>query len=88
MDSEEDCVVEVKEARSGKTLSYAKTVEKYVCKVEPHKAILEHDYFIKLIEVAEKKRREEIHKKELGFISDQEEVLSPSHAKESEWDVL
>ena len=54
--SEDDCVVDVKDAINGKHLSYKGTIDKYVFKVEPHRAILEHDYFIKMIEIAEKNR--------------------------------
>ena len=50
---EEECIVEVKDCKNGKTLSYKKTIGKYVCKVEAIKAVLETDYFIKLIEKAE-----------------------------------
>lgn len=60
----------MKDATTGKTLSYKKTIGKYVCKVEPHRAILEHDYFIKLIEIAEEKRALEVEKIELGLQSD------------------
>lgn len=35
-------------------------------KVEPHRAILESDYFIKMIEEAEQARDEEIEKCEAG----------------------
>jgi hypothetical protein len=42
----------------------------YVAKVHPHKAILEGDYFVKLIEIAEAKREEEIRKFEAGIEDD------------------
>jgi len=53
---EEECIVDVKDPISGKNLSYTKTIGKYVCKVEPLRVILEPDYFISLIERAEKLR--------------------------------
>jgi len=36
----------VKDPISGKNLQYKKTIGKYVCKVEPIKAVLEPGYFI------------------------------------------
>ena len=57
---------------TGETLSYRKYINKYVVKVEPHRAILEPDYFIKLIEMAEHCRDEEIEKIEQGLESEEE----------------
>jgi hypothetical protein len=37
----EDCIIDVKDAVTGKTLSYNDTIDKYVVKVETHRAILE-----------------------------------------------
>lgn len=54
--SEDECIVDVKDPISGKNLRYNKTIGKYVCKVEPIRVILEQDYFIQLIEKAEKAR--------------------------------
>jgi len=42
-------------------------------KVEPHRAILESDYFIKMIEEAEQARDEEIEKQEAGVQEQVEE---------------
>lgn len=42
----------------------------YVIKAEPHRAILEPDYFIKMIEQAERSRDEEIERVEAGIIDD------------------
>ena len=41
-------------------------------KVEPHRAVLEADYFIKLIEMAEQRRDEEIERIEQGLDSEDE----------------
>ena len=49
---------------------------KYVMQVEPHRAILEADYFIKLIEEAERNRDEEIERIELGIEDDEEDFNS------------
>jgi hypothetical protein len=43
----------VKDIVTGEILPYKKFINKYVVKVETHRAILEPDYFIKLIELAE-----------------------------------
>lgn len=45
---------------------------KYIAKVEPHRAVLESDYFINLIKVAEELRDEEIDKIEAGYDFDDE----------------
>jgi len=45
---------------------YKKFIDTFVVKVEPHRAILESDYFIKMIEEAEQHRDEEIEKVESG----------------------
>jgi hypothetical protein len=50
---EEDCNVDVRDVISGEEIAYHKFINKYVVKVEPHRAILEPDYFIKWIEMAE-----------------------------------
>jgi len=44
----------------------------YVVKCHPTRAILEMDYFIKMIEEAECRRDDEIHKMELGQIKEAE----------------
>ena len=40
---------------------------RYVVKVHPHRAILEADYFIKMIESCETSRDEEIYRIEAGI---------------------
>lgn len=52
---------------TGEQLPYKKFMDMYVVKVQPHRAILEGDYFIKMIEVAEAKRDEEIRRVEAGI---------------------
>lgn len=54
------------DAVTGDSIEHKKFVDKYVVKVESHRAILEADYFIKLIEHAEQKRTEEIERIESG----------------------
>lgn len=46
-DPEEDCIVDVRDAITGDILPYKKFIGRYVIQAEPHRAILETDYFIK-----------------------------------------
>jgi len=79
--------VDVKDPITGKNLQYRKTIGKYVCKVEPVRAVLEQDYFIQLIEKAEKAREKQIEKIDLGYKSEgDEEPDAPS--EETEWDKI
>ncbi len=50
---EDDCNVDVRDVINGEEIPYRKFINKYVVKVEPHRAILEPDYFIKCIDMAE-----------------------------------
>jgi len=54
-----------------------------VVKVEPHRAILEPDYFIKQIEMAEQNRDEEIERVEAG-IEENDDVSDAN--LENEWE--
>lgn len=47
----------------------------YVVKVHPHRAILEPDYFVKMIEIAETKRDEEIRRVEMGIAEEEYEQV-------------
>ena len=59
---------------SGSTIPYKKSINKFIVKVESHRAIMEPDYFIKLIEHAEQRRTEEIEKIESGELDSEEEA--------------
>ena len=50
---DDKCIVDVRDVVSGQVIPYNKFINKYVIRIEPHRAILEPDYFIKLIEGAE-----------------------------------
>lgn len=54
-------------------IPYKKFINRYVVYVEPHRAILEPDYFIKMIEIAERSRDDEIERVEAGLADDDEE---------------
>lgn len=58
---------------------------RYVIKVEPHRAILEPDYFIKQIELAEQNRDDEIERVEAGI---EENDDNADQDLENEWDKL
>jgi len=50
----------VRDAVTQEIIPYKKFINRYVVQAEPHRAILETDYFIKQIELAERSRDEEI----------------------------
>lgn len=47
---EDDCIVDVRDVITKEILPYKKFINRYVVQVEPHRAILETDYFVKQIE--------------------------------------
>lgn len=59
-------------------------------KVETHRAILEPDYFIKLIETAVAKRDEDIRKVETGIVDEEDygESWRKKEELETEWEKL
>jgi hypothetical protein len=59
---------------TGLPIQYAKFINKYVVKVDSHRAIMEADYFIKAIEHAEQQRTLEIERIESGMGSEEEEA--------------
>jgi hypothetical protein len=82
----EKCVVDVRDVVTGRKLPYQKYINKYVVMTEPNRAIMEPDYFIKMIEMAEQKRDEEIERVESGI--PEEDVQDPKKETESEWEKL
>lgn len=52
--------VDVRDVVTGEILHCQKFLNKYVIKTESHRAIMEPDYFIKLIEMAESLRDQEV----------------------------
>jgi hypothetical protein len=65
-DEGEDCIVDVRDVITKQILTYDQFINKYVVRVEPHRAIMEVDYFIKQIEFAEQNRDQEIERVEAG----------------------
>lgn len=88
VDSAESCIVDVRDLISGEALPYKKFIDMYVVKVHPHRAILESDYFVKQIEMAEAKRDEEIRRIEAGIAEEEYEQVSKKVETETEWEKL
>lgn len=82
---DEDCIVDVRDVVTKDVVSYNKFIGRYVIKVEPHRAILEPDYFIKMIELAEQNRDEEIERVEAGITEDDQDQ---EPQLENEWEAL
>jgi hypothetical protein len=61
-------------------------MNRYVIKAEPHRAILEVDYFIKMIELAEQARDDEIDRIEAGMVDPADEEQDAP--EDNEWDKL
>jgi len=82
----------VRDVVTKEILPYQKFINRYVIKVEPHRAILEPDYFIKMIEVAEQSRDEEIERVEAGmeeeFDDEGQRKEGEAAAAENEWQKL
>jgi hypothetical protein len=57
---DEKCCIDVRDVITGSKVHPKKFMNKYVVKVESHRAILEPDYFIKMLEMAEARRDEEV----------------------------
>ena len=87
----EDCIVDVRDVVSAEIVDDKKFMNLFAVKVEPHRAILEPDYFIKQIEIAEQTRDDEIERTEAGVAQEkeEEEVEEPleesKDAQANEW---
>lgn len=77
-------IVDVRDLITGEVIPHKKAINKYIFQVDPYKAIVEPDYFLKAVEVCEQARSEEIHKIEMGITSDVEE----EEVRETEWEKL
>lgn len=89
-DEGEQCIVDVRDLITGEQLPREQFLDMYVVKVQPHRAIVEGDYFIKAIEVAESKRDEEIRKVEAGIADVYAPVVhtDKNAPTETEWEKL
>ena len=59
-DEGDECEIDVRDIITGQKIGQRKYMDMYVVKVQPHKAILEAEYFIKKYEDADMKRDVEI----------------------------
>ncbi len=62
----EDCRLDVKDLITNESIPFQKFINIYAALVEPHRALLEQDYFLKLIEMCEMTRDNEISLVEEG----------------------
>jgi len=60
----------------------------YVVKVHPHRAILEPEYFIKMIEQVEENRSEEIARMEEGIDEEVKTNTIVDDSEKTEWEKL
>ena len=82
----EDCIVDVRDVITGEIIPYNKFINRYVVRAEPNRAILEVDYFIKMIEACEQNRDEEVDRIESGQLDPTEGEVEATPA--NEWDAL
>lgn len=84
-DDGDACAVDVRDIITGEKVSQRKYMDMYVVKVQPHKAILEPEYFIKKYEDADMKRDVEIQRVESGIEEESEQAnqLASSLAQDS-----
>ena len=59
-EEDDDCIVDTRDVFTNEIIAHNKYIDKYVVRVDPLKAILEPDYFIKLIDVCEASRDQEL----------------------------
>lgn len=83
---EDECVVDVRDVIKQDLIPWRKFINKYVFKVEPHRAILEPDYFIQLIDKGVQARTLEINRIEAGITADDDD--SKKVKVEDEWALL
>lgn len=88
MDAADACIVDVRDQITGEAIPYKKFLDMYVVKVHPHRAVLEPDYFVKMIELAETKRDEEIRRVEMGIAEEEYEQEFKKVDSETEWEKL
>ena len=69
---------------TGEIIAPSKYTDMYVVKTHRHRAALESDYFIKMIEICETKRDEEIRRIEEGIEEVEGEGISIMHASRSD----
>jgi len=82
---DDDCIVDVRDVVSKEIVPEKKHRNCYVVRVEPERAVLEPDYFIKMIEQAEQCRDAEIERVEAGIVDDEVKKVDDT---QNEWERL
>ena len=83
--------MDVRNVLTGERLSNEHFMNMYVVRVQPERAIAEPDYFIKMIEVCESNRNEEIRRIEAGVEDVHENkpmVTADSQNELTEWEKI
>lgn len=62
----DNCRISVRDIITDQEISFKDAINKYIAVVEPHRAVSEPDYFMKLIEMCEYTRNQEIELRESG----------------------
>jgi Dpy-30 motif len=78
-------IVDVRDVVTGESISFKKTINKYIFRVDPYKAVVEQDYFYKAVQACEENRTQEIAWIEKGISTEREEV---KETQASDWDKL
>ena len=85
-------MVDVRDIITGEKIPQRKYMDMYVVKVQPTKAILEPEYFIKRYEDADEKRDVEIQRVESGIEEDpsmmQTSAMDSIEGQETEWEKI
>ena len=88
-----ECCVDVRDLMTGQPMSYQQTKDQYLVHCDPHRAILETDYFIRCIEQCEENRDAQIKRIESGI--EDTDVTAPIQQNDTEeeknraeWDKL
>lgn len=77
-------IVDVRDVVTGEVLPFKRTANKYIFRVDPYKAIIETDYFLKALDLCEQTRTVEIERVEAGLPPEPED----SEPEPTEWELL
>mmetsp|Transcript_27129 Transcript_27129/g.48682 ORF Transcript_27129/g.48682 Transcript_27129/m.48682 type:complete len:499 (-) Transcript_27129:35-1531(-) len=77
-------IIDVRDVVTGDSLPFKRIANKYIFRVDPYKAIIETDYFLKALDICEQNRTVEIERVEAGLPPEPEE----SEPEPTEWELL
>ena len=66
----DDCRISVRDIITDNEIPFKDSINKYIAMVEPHRAVVEPDYFMKLIEMCEFTKDQEIEMRESGKLEE------------------